>query len=519
MDRQDLPPVSPNSHKPANSLQVLLLISVFTISTCGLIYELIAGTLASYLLGDSVTQFSTIIGAYLFSMGIGSWLSKYIEGDLLKWFIRVEILVGLIGGLSAPLLFFLFEYALSFRMVLYGIVGITGILVGLEIPLLMRILQSSVSFKDLVSRVFTFDYIGALLAALIFPLVLVPYLGLIRSSLFFGMLNIGVAYLLLSRFEQRVPYRKPFTIAILCSVAFLLSAFVYSERIMSFTENQAFEDKVIYSRSTPYQRIVLTRNSRELRLFLNGNLQFSSADEYRYHEALVHPAMQAFEGPVNVLILGGGDGLAVRELLRYPNIKSITLVDLDPAMTTLFRTNRMLRSLNQGSLSSPKVKVINADAFNWLKNSREKFQLIIADFPDPSNYSIGKLYSKELYREVYRCTDSNGIAVVQSTSPFVARKSFWCIAHTASAAGFHILPYHAYVPSFGEWGYVMATKNFSWRNNTGRLASGLRFVSEATINDMMYFPKDMSEIPTETNRLNNQVLVHYFDEEWSPYVH
>src|SRR5689334_11448488 len=147
-------------------LKFLLLASVFAIATCGLIYELIAGTLASYLLGDSVTQFSTIIGAYLFSMGIGSWLSRYLGGPLLKWFIRLEILVGLVGGFSAPLLFVLFEYVTSFRLMLYGLVGLTGILVGLEIPLLMRILENRYEFKDLVSRVFTVDYIGALLASL-----------------------------------------------------------------------------------------------------------------------------------------------------------------------------------------------------------------------------------------------------------------------------------------------------------------------------------------------------------------
>ncbi|MFC7669341.1 hypothetical protein ACFQT0_19745 [Hymenobacter humi] len=139
--------------------------------------SLIAGTLASYLLGDSVTQFSTIIGAYLFAMGIGSWLSKFLDGPLLRWFIRLEILVGLVGGCMAPVLFLSFEYVASFRLLLYALVGLTGVLVGLEIPLLMRILEHRFPFKDLVARVFTFDYIGALLASLIFPLVLVPQAG------------------------------------------------------------------------------------------------------------------------------------------------------------------------------------------------------------------------------------------------------------------------------------------------------------------------------------------------------
>lgn len=496
----------------------ILLFSVFIIATCGLIYELVSGTLASYLLGDSVTQFSTIIGTYLFSMGIGSWLSRFIEKDLLKTFIRVEILVGIVGGCSAPLLFFLFEHITSFRVVLYALVSLTGILVGLEIPILMRILKSTIAFKDLVSQVFTFDYIGALLASLIFPLALVPYLGLIRTSLLFGILNIGVAFFLIYRFEETKRYRKRLTIPAIISTTALLLGFVYAERIMSYTETAAYQDHIIFSKSTPYQRIVITKNNRELRLFLNGNLQFSSADEYRYHEALVHPALQALPDAENVLVLGGGDGLAVRELLRYQNIKNITLVDLDPAMTRIFSTNEMLMKLNQRSLLSPKLKVINQDAFTWVRDSKQQFDLIIIDFPDPSNYSIGKLYSNTFYSELHHILSADGIAVVQSTSPLIARRSYWCISHTISASGFITVPYHAYVPSFGEWGYVMAMKKYNWRN-TGQLPAGLRYINKETMHSMFMFSPDMSDIPTEVNKLNNQVLIDYFEQEWGPYMH
>ncbi|RYZ55825.1 MAG: polyamine aminopropyltransferase, partial [Sphingobacteriales bacterium] len=491
---------------------------VFIIATCGLIYELIAGTLASYLLGDSVTQFSTIIGTYLFAMGVGSWLSGFIEGNLLKWFIRIEILVGLIGGISAPLLFVLFEQVASFRVLLYSLVGLTGILVGLEIPLLMRILEHSVSFRQLVSRVFTFDYIGALLASLVFPLLLVPYLGLIRTALFFGLLNVAVAAIVLYKFNETRRYRRSLTTAIAISMAVLLAGFAYAEKIMSFTETQAFSEKVIYSKSTSYQRIVLTRNSRELRLYLNGNLQFSSADEYRYHEALVHPALHSLQDSADILVLGGGDGLAVREILKYPAVRSITLVDLDPGMTRLFKNNPLLLDLNDSSLHHKKLKIVNQDAFAWIRQNTSQYKLVIVDFPDPSNYSIGKLYTTTFYEELNRVVSDDGLVVVQATSPYVARRSFWCIAHTMQSSGFRVLPYHTYVPSFGEWGYILASKNYGWRQ-TGALPAGLRYVTPRTIKDMLHFPADMVEVPTEINRLNNQVLVHYFEEEWAPYVH
>ena len=496
----------------------LLLFSVFIIATCGLVYELIAGTLASYLLGDSVTQFSTIIGTYLFSMGIGSWLSRYIEGNLLRWFIKTEILVGIVGGCSAPLLFLLFEYIASFRVILYAFVCLTGILVGLEIPILMRILKSSISFKDLVSQVFTFDYIGALLASIIFPLLLVPHLGLIRTSLFFGILNIGVAAFLLYQFDETRPYRGPYIFTVLLSIAMLLLGFVYAERIMSYTETLAFQDQVIFSKSTPYQRIVFTRNNREMRLFLNGNLQFSSADEYRYHEALVHPAMQALPSAQHILILGGGDGMAAREILKYSNVKDITLVDLDPAMTEMFKKNEILTRLNNKSLLSKKMHVINDDAFQWVRSSRQQYDCIIIDFPDPSNFAIGKLYTSRFYEELQHLLADSGIVVVQSTSPLIARKSYWCINHTLNAAGFITAPYHVYVPSFGEWGYVMGMKSYNWRN-TGRLPKGLKFLNDKAMLSMFIFPPDMAEVSTDINKLNNQALVTYFEQEWAPYAH
>jgi spermidine synthase len=374
-------------------LPVLLLISVFIIATCGLIYELISGTLASYLLGDSVTQFSTIIGVYLFSMGVGSWISKYFDKNLLAWFVRIEILVGLVGGTSSSILFLVFESVSSFRIVLYGLISFTGILVGLEIPILMRILKDRFEFKDLVSKVFTFDYIGALIASLVFPLLLIPYLGLVKTSYLFGMLNVLVALIACISFKHEIKGVRYLKSAAIISLLALLVGFIFSERITSFSESLTYSDTIIFSKSTPYQRIIITKKGRDLRLFLNGNLQFSSVDEYRYHEALIHPVLQALPNAKHVLVMGGGDGLAVREILKYPQIQDVTLVDLDKEMTKLFRTNDMLVKLNKGSLLSHKVTVINADAFSWARMQQKTYDAIIIDFPDPSNYSVGKLYT------------------------------------------------------------------------------------------------------------------------------
>jgi spermidine synthase len=276
-------------------------------------------------------------------------------------------------------------------------------------------------------------------------------------------------------------------------------------------------DPVIFAKSTPYQRIVLTRDANDLRLYLNGNLQFSSRDEYRYHEALVHPGLARVTGPSSVLVLGGGDGLAVRELFKYDSITNVTLVDLDPEMTRLFSTQEMLLRLNGSSLLSPKVHVINADAFVWLQSNSNRFDFIIADFPDPSNFSLGKLFTTAFYGRVHGALKPGGALVVQCTSPWVARKSFWCVDETLRVSGFVTEPYHLYVPSFGEWGFIVASEQPL--PQTLHLPGGLKYINEASAKDMYHFPPDMGPVQVEANRLNNQMLVRYFEEEWAHYVH
>jgi spermidine synthase len=498
------------------SYQLLLLLSVFVVATCGLVYELIAGTLASYLLGDSVTQFSTIIGTYLFAMGIGSYLSKFFKEKLLTWFIRIELMVGMIGGFSGGVLFFVFEQVVYFRLLLYSIVVITGTLVGLELPLLMRILKDRIEFNDLVSRIFTFDYIGALFASLLFPLIFIPYFGLLRTSFFFGLLNVAIAWIVAHRFRKEIhSYSSIRFAAVLCSLL-LIAGFILSDRLTGLAESLTYPHTIVYAKSSPYQRIVLTKSAMDWRLFLNGNLQFSSADEYRYHEALIHPGLSQLSKPEKVLILGGGDGMAVREVLKYHSVKSITLVDLDKAVTDMFIGNNALSRLNNHSLTSAKVNIINEDAFVWVRAQSNLYDFVVIDFPDPSNYSLGKLYTIKFYQELYRLLSPDGAMVVQSTSPFVARHSFWIIEETVRQSGFITQPYHCLVPSFGEWGYVLASKE--QLSGVYRLPSTLRFIDQGVIPQLFVFPPDMKRVESKANTLNNQVLVNTFEKEWADYT-
>jgi spermidine synthase len=499
--------------KRSSSLPYFL--SVLLIAAAGLVYELVASALASYLLGDSVLQFSTVIGTYLFAMGVGSWLSRYVTRELVARFVAIELMVAVLGGFSSTLLFLAFAYTDAFRLVLYTVVFLVGALVGLEIPLLMRVLKGRYGFKDVVANVLTFDYLGALAASLAFPIILVPMLGLVRAAMLFGLVNAVVALWSTWLFVELLPRPRGLRVgSVLVSLA-LIAGLVKGQALTNTAEDAIYSDEVVLARSTKYQRIVLTAWKDDLRLWLNGHLQFSSRDEYRYHEALVHPGLAALPGARRVLILGGGDGLAAREVLRYPGVESITLVDLDPGMTQLFASHASLTALNDNALRSPRVKVVNADAFIWMQAAREMFDFVIVDFPDPSNYGVGKLYTTAFYRLLERRLAPEALVAVQSTSPLFARTAFWSIDATLRHAGLETWPYHVYVPSFGEWGFVLAGRASYIPPAT--LPSGLRFLTASAIPELFHFPADMQRVPAEPNRLNTQVLVRYYAEEWDKY--
>jgi spermidine synthase len=507
-------PVAAGPIRPA---EVALLASVFVVAACGLLYELAAGALASYLLGDSVLQFSTIIGTYLFAMGVGSYLSRFLERQLVAHFLRIELLVGLIGGLMPAMLFALHSVAAgSFRFALYSLVLLVGTLVGLEIPLVMRILKrhfrERYALKDLVSQVLTFDYLGALAVAIAFPLVLVPQLGLIRTGLFFGLLNAGVALWALWLFRAELRALAAHVLACVLTVGVLAGAFAGADAITRWAEDRFYGEAIVFAESSAYQRVVVTAGHGHVKLFLNGNLQFHSRDEHRYHEALVHPAMAAHGAPKNVLVLGGGDGMAVREVLKYASVEQVTLVELDPHMTKLFSSSPMLTALNGNALNSPKLRIVNEDAFGWLEKNPGHFDVIVVDFPDPTNFSIGKLYTTTFYQRIDDHLSAGGYAVVQTTSPLIARRSYWTEAATIEATGLTATPYHAHVPSFGEWGFIVASRR-PWRLPQA-LPEGLRFLDLAGLPALFHFPPDMARVAAEPNQLSNQRLVHLFEEEW-----
>ena len=345
---------------------IFLLAAVFVIAVCGLVYELIAAALSSYLLGGSVTQFSIVIGIFLTAMGLGSYLTRFFRKNLIDVFVGIQIGIGVSGGLSAAVLLFTFAVLPAYLPALVIVLTITGTLVGMEIPLLIRILKSNEALRLTVSNVLALDYVGALIASCAFPLLLVPYLGLLRTSFLFGLINIAVGAVALRVLAPMLRKKRTLGITAAISAAILGAGLAGSGAFTSMAENLLYQDDIILARQTPYQRLVVTRWRNDVRLFIDGKLQFSSVDESRYHEALIHPAMAASPGAVRALVLGGGDGMAVRELLKYPSLQTIDLVDLDEEMVSLFRDRPQLASLSDNALSHPKVRVHIQDAGKFL---------------------------------------------------------------------------------------------------------------------------------------------------------
>ncbi len=511
------------------SHRLLLLFSVFVIGACGLIYELVAGAVASYLLGDSVTQYSLVIGVFLAAMGLGSYLTQYVRRDLLVTFLRIQLAVGLIGGFSGLITFAAFAYTDEITPVVLGITGLIGILVGMEIPLVIRLLKHGSTLRVNVAHVLTVDYIGALAASVAFPFLVLPLLGLTRAALAFGLLNVLIAGFGTALFWRHLPQRISlcaWTVA--CWIALVLG-FLAANRATTWLEDRMYQDDIILTETTPYQRIVVTRWRDDIRLYLNGHLQFSSADEYRYHEALVLPALASTatsRAPLRVLLLGGGDGLAVREILRYAAIERIDVVDIDRRVVELFRDNSLLAELNGGSLRDTRVHVHYDDAFAYLRRHTDaRYDVVLMDLPDPSGVATSKLYTRTCFGLALRRLDAGGVLVTQASSPFYARDAFWCVVQTVEAAIAELpakfraaeqitIPYHVQVPSFGDWGFVLVAANIP-REELWPNSESMRFLTWPVFEQSLAFAPDSGAVETEINELDDPVLIRYHEAGWS----
>lgn len=438
----------------------LLKAAIFATGFSGVVAEYILSTLATYLLGDSIFQWIMIVSLMLFSMGLGSRISKTFDKNLLKTFLYLEFTLSVFVAFSPLLVFTISSWTTGFGMIIYVLAICIGILIGMEIPLVIRINDSFEELKFNISNILENDYYGCLLGGVFFAFVGLPFLGLTYTPFVLGLVNFTVAIaiivILWKVFSKSEKNSLIFRGAIIGAT--LVAGFFVAKPIIMYGEQQKYADKVIYTSQTKYQRIVITEWKNDFWLYLNGNQQLCSKDEIMYHEPLVHPAMSLHHNPTNVLILGGGDGCAAREILKYTGVDKITLVDLDPAMTELGKTHPLLTELNKSSLSDPKVEIINQDAYKFVQEVDDYYDVILIDLPDPRSVEMGRLYSFEFYSLCYRLLRPQGILVTQAGSPYFATQAFLCIDKTLEAVGFNTQQLHNQVLTMGEWGWILGRK-------------------------------------------------------------
>ncbi len=470
-----------------------------------------------------------IVSTMLFSMGLGSRLSKFIDDGLLEKFVLIEFSLSVIASNVTIIVYLFFAVYDYTAFIIYFLSIVIGLLIGMEIPLVIRLNQQFQQLKVNISSALENDYFGSLVGGVFFAFIGLPYLGLTHTPVILGAINFLVAIVLIVVIWSEIhPSRKKrFRLYAFMVLLVLVFSGIYADSIVKWGDDIRYKDPIVYSEQSKYQKIVLTYAEGDYWLFLNGNQQLSTFDEALYHEPLVHPVVKLFGKPRKVLVLGGGDGAAVRELLKYDCIDSITLVDLDPSVTFLAQTHPILISINENSLNHEKVTVVNQDGFTFLEGQRQVYDIIIADFPDPRTVDLGRLYSKEFYWLCSRALTPEGMLVTQAGSPYFAREAFDCIEKTISAAGFRTLPLHNHVLTLGEWGWVIGAKGQQSVNLKERLQKisleGLKtqWLTENGLVAISSFGKEVFKSDEEhvaVNRIHHPVLYKYYlNGRWDLY--
>lgn len=503
---------------------LILKIALFATGLSGIVAEYILSTLATYFLGDSILQWTLVVSFMLFAMGLGSHLSQYFKGRLLETFIIIEFTLSILVSFSAIFVYTVHAYTEYNGIFIYGLAILVGMMIGLEIPIVTRLNQEYQSLRVNIASVMEQDYFGSLLGGLFFAFVALPYVGMTYTPFILGAVNFTVAILLYFRLKNLVQTQWQFRLNFMMGFVFLAITVgsIYAKPIIIHGEQKKYKDKIIYEYQSRYQKLVITQWKNHYWLFINGNQQLSTLDEEMYHEPLVHPVMSLVPKPQKVLVLGGGDGAAVREILKYPEVQDITLVDLDPAMTKLAKTHPVLLQLNDSSFYSPKLKIKNMDAFIYMDQTEKFFDVIIIDLPDPRTVELGKLFSKEFYQLCKRHLRPNGLIIAQSGSPYYSTRAFECIDKTMAAAGFGTTKIHNQILTLGEWGWVIGARDQSSKKLKEDLRKlnfkhiDTKWINKESMLLMTSFGKEKyfkTKIPDSTvqvNTIHNPVLYRYY---------
>lgn len=505
----------------------VLQLCVFATGLAGIVAEYVLSTLASYLMGNTIVQWTLTISFMLFAMGVGSRVTRSLRGSLAGAFVGIEMLLSLVVSVAVPVSYCFCAAPEMLPYVIYTFSASVGLLIGMEIPIVARINSEYQELSLNLSNVLEKDYLGALLGGILFAFYGLPKLGLTYTPLVLGTLNYFVSLVFIVYFRKHINFRLWAAVAVGVAI-FLALMFIFIKPIVTWGEQKRYKDVVIFEKQTAYQKIIMTRWHNDIWLYLDGHEQFSSYDEARYHEALVHPVMLAAGSRKNVMVMGGGDGLAVREILKYPDVESVTLVDIDKEMTKLAATNADLLRLNKGSLMDKRVRVVNDDAYGYILRSKRKWDVIIIDLCDPRSTDLERLYTVQFYEICRRRLAAGGALVTQSTSPLLSKNAFWCIFKTMQAAGFMTYGWHTHLATMGEWGWIMGrepgqegeggefVKTLAVR--AGRLLPKTEFLTPEVMGAMFVFSPadevDMSKLKVNTE-LNPVLKDYYTHGDWA----
>jgi spermidine synthase len=504
--------------------RVVLLAAVFLCAACGLVYELALLTLGQYLVGGTIYQTSLVLGVFVCAMGLGSFASKPLLPRAAAGFALVELSLALAGGLSVLALYAAYSWLDLYTPALIAASILVGGLIGAEIPLLMSLLQR-IRAQDAgaaTADLFAVDYVGALAGGLAFPFLLLPVFGQVRGAIVVAGVNLVAAVVIVVLLKDALSRRarRAVTAGVAAVAVALALAGVTAGGFLVSARQALYDDPVVVAVRSDYQEIVLTqaRDTDDVRLFLDGDLQFASSDEHRYHEALVHPAV--VPGARSVLILGGGDGLAAREVLKHDSVTRVVEVELDPQVVELARTDPRMVRANGNALDDPRVQVVVDDAMAWLRTAGESFDAVVVDMPDPDQPATAKLYSQEFYGLAARALAPGGRLVVQAGSPYFAPEAFWCIEATVASTGLRTSTYHVDVPSFGDWGFVLAARGaVPVPAVDPAVADRLRFLDGDVLAAATVFPRDRGKdrYDVEISTLDRPRILQYEARGWRGY--
>jgi spermidine synthase len=502
----------------------VLKIALFATGFSGIVAEYILSTLASYFIGNAILQFTLIVSIMLFSMGLGSRLSRVFDKNIIFYFVVSELVLSLLVCFSAIVSYIVFGVTNNAWIVIYLLSIAIGLLIGVEIPFATRINNQYEELRFNISNILEKDYYGSLAGGLFFAFIGLPYLGLTYTPFILGLINFGVSFWLFYTLRHQVNaglQKILYTSYVIVGMV-IFAGLGFAKPLVLFGEQAKYKDKIVYSEQTKYQKIVITSWQEWHSLYINGNQQLSTFDEYLYHEPMVHTVMGLTPTKKNILVLGGGDGCIVRELLKYSEIEKITLVDLDQKMIDLGKSNKIFTKINNNALNDKKVITVVEDAFNYVDQSKELYDVILVDLPDPNNIDLNKLYTKEFYSLCYKKLSNNGSLITQSGSPYYATKAFYCIEKTLKSASFHTLPLHNQVLTLGEWGWIIGKKQGMSSNDLSKINLQdlkLKWLNKQALDGLSSFGKPLVDTTgIEINTIfKPQLYLYYKEGNWDLY--